>query len=92
MSAIKAGLVGKKADDIREVVGEYLEQRIKFGHIQNRQSVLDALSEIGEITRINDKFISLKLMEQKRLFALRVHFMNQNLVSNLTLRIEQERK
>ena len=74
MSAIKAGLVGKKADDIREVVGEYLEQRIKFGHIQNRQSVLDALSEIGEITRINDKFISLKLDGAKKAVRLKGAF------------------
>lgn len=74
ISAIKAGLVGKKADDIREVVGEYLEQRIKFGHIQNRQSVLDALSEIGEITRINDKFISLKLDGAKKAVRLKGAF------------------
>lgn len=74
ISAIKAGLVGKKADDIREVVGEYLEQRIKFGHIQNRQSVLDALSEIGKITRINDKFISFKLDGAKKAVRLKGAF------------------
>lgn len=74
ISAIKAGLVGKKADDIREVVREYLEQRIKFGHIQNRQSVLDALSEIGEITRINDKFISFKLDGAKKAVRLKGAF------------------
>jgi methyl-accepting chemotaxis protein len=43
------------------VVGSYIEQRIYFGFIKDRTDVLDAVSELGEVTRISDKFISLKL-------------------------------
>ena len=63
VSALKAGLlVGKTAKDIREVIGEYIEQRIQFRQIKNRHDVINALNdaEIGEITRISDNFISVK--------------------------------
>lgn len=43
------------------MVGSLIEQRIYFDFIKDRTDVLDALSELGEVTRISDKFISLKL-------------------------------
>jgi hypothetical protein len=60
-AAIRAGLKGKSVNDIREVVGSLIEQRIYFDFIKDRADVLDAVSELGEVTRISDKFISLKL-------------------------------
>lgn len=60
-AAIRAGLKGKAVNDIREVVGSLIEQRIYFDFIKDRTDVLDAVSELGEVTRISDKFISLKL-------------------------------
>lgn len=61
VAAIRAGLQGKAVNDIREVVGSLIEQRIYFDFIKDRTDVLDALSELGEVTRISYKFISLKL-------------------------------
>lgn len=60
-AAIRAGLKGKAVNDIREVIGSLIEQRIYFDFIKDRTDVLDAVSELGEVTRISDKFISLKL-------------------------------
>jgi hypothetical protein len=60
-AAVRAGLKGKSVNDIREVVGSLIEQRIYFDFIKDRTDVLDAVSELGEVTRISDKFISLKL-------------------------------
>lgn len=60
-AAIRAGLKGKSVNDIREVVGSLIEQRIYFDFIKDRTDVLNAVSELGEVTRISDKFISLKL-------------------------------
>jgi hypothetical protein len=61
VAAFKASLVGAKVNDVRENISTYLEQRIEFGIIKNRQEVLDALAEIGQITRVSNNFISLKL-------------------------------
>jgi hypothetical protein len=54
-------LKSKPVNDVREIVGSYIEQRVDHGFIRNRKDVLDAVSELGEVTRISDKFISLKL-------------------------------
>ena len=60
-AAVRAGLKGKSVNDIREVIGSLIEQRIYFDFIKDRTDVLDAVSELGKVTRISDKFISLKL-------------------------------
>lgn len=60
-SALKAGLKGKSANDVREAIGSYIEQRIEHGFVRNRADVLNAISELGEVTRQGNNFISLKL-------------------------------
>ena len=42
-------------------LGRYIEQRVEHGFIRDRKDVLDAISELGEVTRTSDKFISLKI-------------------------------
>jgi hypothetical protein len=61
VAALRAGLKDKPVNDVREKIGSYIEQRVDHGFIKNRKDVLDAVSELGEVTRISDKFISLKL-------------------------------
>ena len=60
-SAVRAGLKNQTVKDIREIVGSYIEQRIEHGFIRNRKDVLDAVSELGTVTRTSDQFISLKI-------------------------------
>ena len=91
-SAVRAGLKTKAVKDIREIVGSYIEQRVEHGFIRDRKDVLDAVSELGTVTRTSDQFISLKIDGADKAIRLKVHFMSQNLVSNLTLRIEQEKQ
>lgn len=79
VAAFKASLVGAKVNDVRENISTYLEQRIEFGIIKNRQGVLDALSEFGEITRVSDKFISLKLDDSSRAIRLKGAFYESDL-------------
>ncbi|KOC58713.1 DNA relaxase mbeA [Habropoda laboriosa] len=55
------GLKGKSANDVREAIGSYIEQRIEHGFVRNRADVLNAISELGEVTRQGNNFISLKL-------------------------------
>ena len=77
VSALKAGLsVCKTAKDIREVIGVYIEQRIRFGEIKNRHDVINALNdaEIGEITRISDNFISVKQLGSEKAIRLKGAF------------------
>lgn len=73
-AALKASLLGEKVNDIRENIGLYIEQRITFGIIKNRQGVLEALSEFGNITRVSDKFISLKPDDSSRAIRLKGAF------------------
>ena len=60
-SAVRAGLKTKAVKDIREIVGSYIEQRVEHGFIRDRKDVLDAVSELGTVTRTSDQFISLKI-------------------------------
>jgi hypothetical protein len=48
---VRAGLKDKPVNDIREIVGSYIEQRIEHGFIRNRKDVLEAVSELGTVTR-----------------------------------------
>lgn len=45
-AAIRAGLKGKAVNDIREVIGSLIEQRIYFDFIKDRTDVLDAVSSL----------------------------------------------
>jgi hypothetical protein len=60
-SAVRAGLKDKPVNDIREMVGSYIAQRVEHGFIRNRKDVLEAVSELGTVTRTSDQFISLKI-------------------------------
>ena len=61
VAALRAGLKDEPVNNVREKIGSYIEQRVDHGFIKNRKDVLDAVSELGEVTRISDKFISLKI-------------------------------
>lgn len=72
--AVRAGLKNKSVNDIREIVGDYIEQRVEHGFIRNRMDVLDAVSELGIVTRTSEKFISLKLDGAERAIRLKGAF------------------
>ena len=60
-AALRAGLKDGPVNNVREKIGRYIEQRVEHGFIRDRKDVLDAISELGEVTRTSDKFISLKI-------------------------------
>ena len=60
-AALRAGLKDEPVNNVREKIGRYIEQRVEHGFIRDRKDVLDAISELGEVTRTSDKFISLKI-------------------------------
>ena len=72
--AVRAGLKDKSVNDIREIVGSYIEQRVEHGFIRDRKDVLDAISELGIVTRTSDKFISLKLDGAEKAIRLKGAF------------------
>lgn len=72
--AVRAGLKDKPVNDIREMVGSYIEKRIEHGFIRNRKDVLDAVSELGTVTRTSDKFISLKIDGAEKAIRLKGAF------------------
>ena len=53
--AVRAGLKDKSVNDIREIVGSYIEQRVEHGFIRDRKDVLDAISELGIVTRSEER-------------------------------------
>lgn len=72
--AVRAGLKDKPVNDIREIVGSYIEQSVEHGFIRDRKDVLDAISELGTVTRTSDKFISIKLDGAEKAIRLRGAF------------------
>ncbi len=73
-AALRSGFEGKTAPEIGEWIDIYLRQRVECGFVRNRNDVLEALSEIGQINRINDQFISVLLPGRKKPLRLRGAF------------------
>ena len=59
-SAVKAGLQGQARKTRVEMIDAYIEQRIMFGSINNRNQLVQSLKEIGEIGQVANKSISNK--------------------------------
>lgn len=59
-AAVKAGLKDEPKKTRVELINQFIEQRILYGVINNRQELLTSLSELGEITREGQTYISLK--------------------------------
>ena len=58
-AALKAGLEQTETKkEARELITDYLKQRIEYGFIRNRNDILEALSEVGEFNRIGEHYIT----------------------------------
>lgn len=55
----------------REEINGLVEQQVAQGHIKSREGLIEWLKEMGEVTRINEKFISLKTDKAERAFRLK---------------------
>ena len=75
--AVRAGFKGKTANDIREDIGNYIEQRVEHGFVRNRADVLEALKELGQITRTGLDTISIKVDGRKKAIKLGGTFYEQ---------------
>lgn len=61
-AALKAGLEQTETKkEARELITDYLKQRIEYGFIRNRNDILEALSEVGEFNRIGEHYITVIL-------------------------------
>jgi hypothetical protein len=67
----------KLAEEIRATkpdkdnISNFVSYQIVSGKISNRQQLCDYLENFGEITRMNDKFISLKIHGSQKAFRLK---------------------
>lgn len=67
----------KLANEIRATkpdkdnISDFVSYQIVAGKISNRQQLCDYLENFGEITRVNDKFISLKIHGSQKAFRLK---------------------
>lgn len=59
-AAMKAELGTSPKKTRVELINKYVEQRIIFGVINNREDLLKCLSELGEVNRSNGNYVSLK--------------------------------
>jgi hypothetical protein len=59
-AALRAGFAGKSKVHRINMIEKYVTCRIEHGFIRDRKSMLEALREIGQITRTGEKYISLK--------------------------------
>ena len=67
----RAQEIGMEASDIRDVlmvepdqkmiIADWLMRRIRAGEIKDRQDILDALGELGELNRVSKEYISVRL-------------------------------
>ena len=64
-SAVKAGLQGQARKTRVEMIDAYIEERIMFGSINNRNQLVQSLKEIGEIGQVANKSISLKYQKTR---------------------------
>lgn len=55
----------------REEIHQWIENKNAAGEISNREGLIALLEQVGEITRINEKFISLKTEAADKVFRLR---------------------
>jgi hypothetical protein len=55
----------------KDNIGDNVAYQIHQGKISNRQQLCDYLENFGEITRVNDKFISLKIHGSQKAFRLK---------------------
>ena len=58
-AALRVGMKGKSKKDRLQLINHFVETRILAGQITNRATLIDALSEIGEVSRSKKNFISL---------------------------------
>lgn len=67
----------KLAEEVRAIkpdkdnISDFVSYQIVSGKISNRQQLCDYLENFGEITRVNDKFISLKIHGSQKAFRLK---------------------
>lgn len=66
---VRAGLAVEP--DTKKVLGEMLLDRVARGRVKNREDVLAALKEFGEITRAGEDYISVKLPNLDKAVRLR---------------------
>lgn len=55
----------------REEINDWLEEQVAAGLIESRAHLTETLAKIGEVTRVNDKFISLKTDDAEKAFRLK---------------------
>ena len=61
----------KKIKPVKDDIDKYVSHQILQGKINNRQELCDFLENFGDITRVNDKFISLKIHGSEKAFRLK---------------------
>ncbi len=64
-AAVKAGLLGQSKKTRVEMIDAYIEQRIMYGVINNRDELVQSLKEIDEIGQVANKSISIKFNETR---------------------------
>lgn len=77
----RASAVGGRADDIldaldvepdqKQVIADWLVQGVNAGLVNNRQDVLAALAQLGDINRASSNFISVRLKRSAKLVRLK---------------------
>ena len=55
----------------REEINIWLEEQVAHGLIESREHLIETLGKIGKVTRVNDKFISLKTEDAEKAFRLK---------------------
>lgn len=55
----------------RENINAWVEQQVDAGNIESREHLIEVLGTVGEITRVNDNFISLKTEDAEKAFRLK---------------------
>ncbi len=72
-------VLGKKSTQVKEVIDDFLIEKMAEGSIKNRDDVVEQLENFGfEVKRQNDKFISVQIPDRERPMRLHGIFFNKS--------------
>jgi hypothetical protein len=86
---LRAGLdIQSDPRRLKYLITQFIEQRFEAGYLHNRADVLEALAELGDITRQGKDYISIRLTNAEKAIRLKGLFYEEQFDSGIGAKIE----
>lgn len=88
-AGLRAGLdIQSDPRRLKYLITQFIEQRFEAGYLHNRADVLEALAELGDITRQGKDYISIRLTNAEKAIRLKGLFYDERFDSGVGAKIE----